>query len=325
MTTTNNAVYHKQANPKEQGFYGLIYITINTVNNKIYIGQTTTFKDFYIGSGLHFSRAVKKYGKKNFNSYLLQYAKDKEELDHLEQMYIASFNSTNPTIGYNIAVGGLGSISGGNNPRYGKPHSEEARQKMSEAKKGIALSDEHKKKLSEALKGKYTGENSPMYGKTGENSPMYGKTHSEKTKRKISEANTKDKSHITDDVLFQYLQSCKDWAREIPADWGVSHSALKKMFKKRYNTDSNKQVQIIIADLICYKVLNHINFIEYCKHHKDNFLQMSSKVFGISGEQLQRWAARTYTNTNEHTINGWVKYAETLEAARQRRIKKKQI
>lgn len=56
---------------------------------------------------------------------------------------------------------------GKNNPMYGKIHSEEAKEKMSEIHKGKKLSEEHKQKLREASKGR---------------------THSEETKEKISEA-----------------------------------------------------------------------------------------------------------------------------------------
>jgi group I intron endonuclease len=327
-TTTSNAAYHRQTNPKDQGFYGLIYITVNTVNNKIYIGQTIKLNaDYYIGSGIYITRAINKYGKENFNSYLLQYAKDQKELDQLERMYIAEYNSTNPKIGYNIELGGNGTgkisevtkqkisearkgkYTGEKNPMYGKTLSEATRRKLSEAHKGKTLSEATKRKMSKA--------------KSGENHPMYGKTFSDDHKRKLSEASTKDKSHITDKILFQYLQGCINWNKEIPPSWGVSHTALQKMIKNRYSTTSAKQVQIILADRLGYKVLNHINFIEYCKHHKSDFFQMSSKVFGISGEQLQRWAARAYSKATKQTINGWCKQAKELEAARQRSIKKR--
>jgi hypothetical protein len=52
--------------------------------------------------------------------------------------------------------------------------SEEYRQKMSEAKKGVPKSPEHRLKISEA--------------KTGENHHMFGKEHSDETKLKMSEA-----------------------------------------------------------------------------------------------------------------------------------------
>ena len=56
----------------------------------------------------------------------------------------------------------------------GKPHTEEAKRKMSEALKGKPLSEEHKRKLSEAHKGKPSGHK--------------GKPHTEEAKRKMSEA-----------------------------------------------------------------------------------------------------------------------------------------
>ena len=47
--------------------------------------------------------------------------------------------------------------SGENHPMFGKHHSEETRQKLSEAAKGKVVSDETRKKLSASLKGKNLG------------------------------------------------------------------------------------------------------------------------------------------------------------------------
>jgi hypothetical protein len=58
--------------------------------------------------------------------------------------------------------------------REGTTHSEEAKQKMSEARIGKRHTEESKQKMSEA--------------RAGENHPMFGKKHSEETKQKISEA-----------------------------------------------------------------------------------------------------------------------------------------
>lgn len=64
-----------------------------------------------------------------------------------------------------------GKYAGENNPMYGKHHTEEAKKKQSEAKKGKPswnkgkqFSDEAKKKMSENHKD-VNGENNPMYGK----------------------------------------------------------------------------------------------------------------------------------------------------------------
>lgn len=81
----------------------------------------------------------------------------------------------------------------GNNPFYGKTHSEETKKKMREAKKGErnpfygkSLSKEHRKKISEANKVKMTGEKNPMYGRK----------HSEETKKKMREAWAKRKENL---------------------------------------------------------------------------------------------------------------------------------
>lgn len=81
--------------------------------------------------------------------------------------------------------------------RISKKHSEEARKKMSEAKKGKKLSEEHKKKLRENnvrywLGKKRTEETKRKLSEANKKNPVrywLGKHHSEETKRKISEAN----------------------------------------------------------------------------------------------------------------------------------------
>ena len=46
-------------------FTGIIYLTINQINGKVYIGQTSIDSKSYIGSGKAFLKAVKKYGKRS--------------------------------------------------------------------------------------------------------------------------------------------------------------------------------------------------------------------------------------------------------------------
>lgn len=93
---------------------------------------------------------------------------------------------------------------GEKNPMYGKKHTLEIKQKISQANIGKKLTDERKTKISEKLKGK----NHPLYGKKhseetknkirqkhlgkkglcGVNHPMYGKHHTIKSKLMISES-----------------------------------------------------------------------------------------------------------------------------------------
>ncbi len=65
-------------------------------------------------------------------------------------------------------------LKGKNHPMYGKKHTEESKQKMSEKAKGRKHTAKHKKNMSEAKKGK--------------NHPYYGKKRSDEYKRKMSEA-----------------------------------------------------------------------------------------------------------------------------------------
>ena len=88
-------------------FIGTIYITTNQINQKIYIGQTYIDRKSYIGSGSIIKKAIKKYGKSNFNKTILHSnISSLKELNYWEYFYIELFNSKNPKIGYNVRSGG---------------------------------------------------------------------------------------------------------------------------------------------------------------------------------------------------------------------------
>jgi group I intron endonuclease len=122
-----------------------------------------------------FWRAITKYGWNNIKHEILFEGLTEHEAKGLEQYMIQWYDTANPKYGYNITLGGEGTngLSGENHPMYGKHHSEETKQKMSE---------NH---------ADFSGENNPRYGKgyliAGENHPMYGKHHSEESKQKMSE------------------------------------------------------------------------------------------------------------------------------------------
>lgn len=94
--------------------YGRIYIIKNSVNNKVYVGQTKVSlklrfqnhlsaarngKDYIIG------KAIRKYGEDKFYIELLEECCI-EELNDREKYWIDYFNSTNNRFGYNISTGG---------------------------------------------------------------------------------------------------------------------------------------------------------------------------------------------------------------------------
>lgn len=85
-----------------------IYKVTNLINGKIYIGKDALSRSYYLGSGLNINRAIKKYGKENFQKEILEQCVTKEELNSREIYWIAFYNSRDPRIGYNIAKGGQG-------------------------------------------------------------------------------------------------------------------------------------------------------------------------------------------------------------------------
>lgn len=176
-----------------------IYLIVNKVNGKTYIGQRKSSKEWYddnyMESGIRLGLAKKKYGIENFEKFLVQYCYSKEETDKAEKFWIAEYRSRGKAE-YNIANGGDGGYTG--------PCSEETRRKRSESmkgkNKGKKMSEEARKKLSESLKG-YTPWNKGKTGifsesalqKIGEahkGKPAHnkGKHHTEEAKRKMSEA-----------------------------------------------------------------------------------------------------------------------------------------
>ena len=92
---------------------GYIYKINNLINNKAYIGQTTTTLNARINK--HFSKArtqdnltgidaaIKKYGQENFSVEMICECPN-EDLDIQERYYIAKYNTFEN--GYNLTIGG---------------------------------------------------------------------------------------------------------------------------------------------------------------------------------------------------------------------------
>lgn len=94
--------------------FGLIYIITNSINNKVYIGQTIqSLKSRWYEhcrkacseneANMHIKRAILKYGKENFIIRELEKC-NIEELDEREIYYISLYNSY--IEGYNTTKGG---------------------------------------------------------------------------------------------------------------------------------------------------------------------------------------------------------------------------
>lgn len=87
-------------------YYGYIYLVINKVNGKIYVGQHHgEFDASYLGSGTLIRRAVNKYGSVNFSVEILDVAYSQDELNSKETYWIKTYADTNASM-YNIMMVG---------------------------------------------------------------------------------------------------------------------------------------------------------------------------------------------------------------------------
>lgn len=122
-------------------FYGVVYKITNTINGKMYIGQTTNnppYRRFISHCGdtsSRISKAIRKYGKNAFSFEIIAHALDRDDLNSKETHEIANSNSIK--LGYNVCptftpTGGKGE----ENLFFGRKHTEKTKQKLRKANTG---------------------------------------------------------------------------------------------------------------------------------------------------------------------------------------------
>lgn len=127
--------------------------------------------------------------------------------------------------------------SGCNNPMYGKTTigntgkkaSAKTRKKMSDSHKNP--SEETRRKMSEGQKERWTDELKEEWGNkmSKEGNPFYGKRHSEKTKNKIREANSKPIICVETGIIYKSATKAAKFAN-------VSKSTIGKCCKGKKKT-----------------------------------------------------------------------------------------
>lgn len=169
----------------------IIYMTINLINNKFYIGKDAKNDETYYGSGKILKQAIKKYGKENFIKLVIEECLSEIELCEREIYWIEFYNSIKN--GYNIALGGKGGDTITNHP-YKDIIAEEHSRKMKlkeyntrTGKKFGKLSDETKDKIRKKLIGKSWGNHTDA-SKEKISKKAKGRIVSQETKEKISQA-----------------------------------------------------------------------------------------------------------------------------------------
>lgn len=149
-----------------------IYVILNCVNGKAYLGSTFNFKErkskhvsvlrgeYHINK--HLQNAFNKYGEDNFEIFPIEEFTQisSKALLKKEAWYIREHDLINPKFGYNIQKDPI-DMSGENHPMFGKKHSNGTKEKLRLAK---------------------LGKKNPMYGKPGVN---LGKKFSLETREKL--------------------------------------------------------------------------------------------------------------------------------------------
>lgn len=117
-----------------------VYKIINIINNKIYIGYTqrllkVRLRDHFLkakkGSLSSLHKAIRKYGKDNFNIFLIENFITKQDMIQGEIFYIKKYNTYKSQYGYNDTAGG-----DGGNTNSGKKFNKKWRIKISKSQAG---------------------------------------------------------------------------------------------------------------------------------------------------------------------------------------------
>lgn len=189
--------------------YGSVYLITNKINNKVYVGQTTTtlkvrWRAHATCRNMRIGEAIQQFGLSAFTMELLGTAENQDALNLLESEHIARLDSQNPEVGYNATPGGRGakikksreSIERGASKIRGRKMTAEQVEKMAATKRGRVRTEAEIAHL-EYMK-----------------SLRVGVKHSEESRRKMSETLTGySRPPVTEETRIRLAESArKQWA-----------------------------------------------------------------------------------------------------------------
>ncbi|WP_418513715.1 NUMOD3 domain-containing DNA-binding protein [Corallibacter sp.] len=221
--------------------YHYTYITVNQLTGQSYIGihSTDNLDDGYMGSGYRLCNAIKKHGKGNFKTTILQFYPTRKEALKAEE-YIVDDTFINFDWTYNLTTGGQGFSSKEDHPYFGKKRPKEHCIAISEGRKGIVFSDEHLENMSKCRMGElhhFFGKKRPDFAKK-----MRGRKYGSKTeevKQKISNSrkgkNTGKNNHKSKVVLNIntgiFYETLREAANAINVKYGTARTRFNQNFK----------------------------------------------------------------------------------------------
>lgn len=165
-----------------------IYVTENLLNGKIYVGQKKGSLDGYYGSGLLLKRALKKYGRDNFEVVIIEAVSTFDEAKIRETYWIQQLNATDKAVGYNISPSWFGG-----DVLADHPDEKDIRRRQAQSNVGQRRSEETKRKLREHFrseKNHHIGRYIPVEERDRLKT-FLGRSHSEESKQKCRASNLK--------------------------------------------------------------------------------------------------------------------------------------
>lgn len=151
-----------------------IYKITRKDTGQMYVGQSKNIENRWRQhcrnkNNFYIDRAIRKYGKKNFDFQIIcELEQDDDLLNAMEEYYVWKYNTYKDKNHYNLTPGGdfnpatLPEVrakmskakSGKNHPFFGRKHTPETKNKMSEAHSGCKHTPETRKKISKSHLGK---------------------------------------------------------------------------------------------------------------------------------------------------------------------------
>lgn len=164
-----NILKNNEQSEKEIKNKWTVYMHINKLNNKKYVGITSRNPNERWGkngnrykSSPHFYSAIQKYGWDNFEHIILFIGLDENIAKQKEKELIKLYQTNNKNLGYNCTEGGDGccgrelsnkQIEKIRQKLIGYKHTDEWKQKMSEIMTGREFTEEWKSKISKSHVG----------------------------------------------------------------------------------------------------------------------------------------------------------------------------
>lgn len=240
-----------------------LYVIINLVNTKLYIGKTKDFskrikrhlRDLKKGEhhSIYLQRAFDQYGEDNFDYCIVQTDVSESDIVFIEEKYISLFGD------YNISPKSCGGDLITNHPNYTEiclKHSENGKKMWS------SFSNEKKQQISES--------------KSWVNNPMFGKKHSDETRKIMSEKHySKAEGFISPIIGIPKSDETKRKLSEkakgkIPWNKGLTLGELPIETKSK------------ISEKLKGRKVTHLEKKVYCEGVIFDSLTSASKHYGIS-------------------------------------------